>query len=87
VTGRINCFAMLLLLGVPLREPARELLKTVGRRPVERRAPLLVSASPVGDGAVLRVGGEQVEAVEAEVRRYLGFLEGLLGDLPWSRRW
>lgn len=86
-TGRINCFALLLLLGLPTRKPAADLLEAVGRQPVERRASLVVSASPVGDGAVLRVAGEEVEAVEAEVRRHLGFLGDLLGDLPWSRRW
>ena len=80
-TGRINCFAMLLLLGAPLREPVRQLLEAVASRPVERRASLLVSASPVADGAVLRVAGEQVEAVEAEVQRHLGFLGGILRRL------
>ena len=86
-TGRINCFAMLLLLGPALRDHARDLLDAVGRRPVERHASLLVGASPVGDGVVLRVAGEQVESVERELHRYLGFLAELLGDLPWSRRW
>jgi urease accessory protein len=86
-TGRFNCFAMLLLLGTGLRREAEQLLAAVRRRPVERRASLLVIASTLEHGALLRVAGEQVEKVEAELQRHLGFLDGLLGGLPWSRRW
>jgi urease accessory protein len=86
-TGRFNCFAMLLLLGAPLREAAALMLAAVGGRPVERRPFLLASVSPVGNGAVLRVGAEQVESVETELREHLGFLSGWLGGLPWTRRW
>jgi len=86
-TGRFNCFAMLFLLGAPLREAVALMLAAVAGRPVERRPFLLVSASPVGNGAVLRVGAEQVETVEAELREHLGFLSGWLGGLPWTRRW
>jgi len=86
-TGRFNCFAMLFLLGAPVREAAALILAAVGRRAVERRPLLLVSASPVRNGAVLRVGATQVETVEAELHEHLGFLSGWLGGLPWTRRW
>jgi urease accessory protein len=86
-TGRFNCFAMLFLLGAPLREAVALMLEAVGRRPVQRRAFLVVSASPVGNGALLRVGAEQVETLEAELQEHLGFLSSWLGDLPWTRRW
>ena len=86
-TGRMNCFAMLLLLGASLRERAGELLAIAGRKPVTPRASLLVSASPVAEGAVLRLAGERADQVEAELHRYLGFLSGWLGDLPWLRQW
>ncbi len=85
--GRFNCFAMLLLLGAPTRDAVALMLATLGRRPVERRPSLLASASPVGDGAVLRVAAQQVETVEAELQRHLGFLDGWLDGLPWTRRW
>ena len=78
---------MLLLLGAPSRDAVALMLATLGRRPVERRPSLLVSASPVGDGAVLRVAAQQVETVEAELQQHLGFLDGWLDDLPWTRRW
>jgi urease accessory protein len=85
--GRFNCFAMLLLLGAPLRDAVALMLAAVGRRPVERRPCLLASASAVGGGAVLRVAAQQVETVEAELQGHLGFLSGWLGGLPWTRRW
>jgi urease accessory protein len=86
-TGRFNCFATLLLLGAPLRQAVALMLAAVGGRPVQRRPCLLVSASPVGNGAVLRVGAERVETAEAALQEHLGFLSGWLGDLPWTRRW
>ncbi len=86
-TGRFNCFATLYLVGSGLHDAVAQLLSATASRKVERRGSLLVSASPVGrDGAVLRVAGEQVEQVEAELHQHLGFLSTWLGDLPWSRR-
>jgi urease accessory protein len=86
-TGRFNCFAMVLLVGESLREAAARLLREIGSRPVERAATLLSSASPVGNGAVLRLAGEDVENVGRELKRHLTCLAELLGDDPWSRKW
>jgi urease accessory protein len=85
-TGRFNCFAMLLLIGAPLAEAAGNLLKEISSSPVET-APLLCSASPVRDGAVLRLAGEEIEPVSREIKRHLNFLSDLLGDNPWLRKW
>jgi urease accessory protein len=85
--GRFNCLAMLLLIGEPLRAAAAELLQTVSARSVTRRAALVSSASPVGDGALLRLGGESVEEVGRELRAHLKFLAALLGEDPWARKW
>ena len=85
--GRFNCLALLLLLGEPLRAAAAELLAVVSQRPVARRGSLVCSASPVADGALLRVAGEQVEDVGHELHRHLGFVRELLGDDPWARKW
>ena len=85
--GRFNCFAMLLFMGKPLLEAAGLLLQTMSAKPIERKSSLAISASPVGSGAVLRVAGEQVEAVGREIHRYLAFVSGLLGDDPWKRKW
>jgi urease accessory protein len=85
-TGRFNCFAMLLLIGGVVKEPAVRILEKTSALPVQRRAAVLMSASPVKDGAVLRITGEEVGEVEKYVRRCLEPLSDLLGDEPWSRR-
>jgi urease accessory protein len=85
--GRFNCFAMLLLLGQSVREAAATLVAEISSRPVERNATLVCSASPVQDGAVLRVAGEDVESVSREIKQRLNFLAEFLGDDPWARKW
>jgi urease accessory protein len=86
-TGRFNCFAMLLLIGPPMEEIAARLFDEISARPVERRAPIVCSASKVRAGTVLRVAGESVEEVTHELRRHLKPLAALLGDDPWARKW
>ena len=56
-------------------------------RPVEKRAALTCSASPVSGGALLRVAGEEVESVRRELGGHLTFLRDILGDDPWARKW
>ena len=85
--GRFNCFAMLLIVGQPFREASAALAAEISSRPVERAATLLCSASPVQQGAVLRVAGEDVESVSRELKRHLSFLTDFLGDDPWARKW
>jgi urease accessory protein len=86
-TGRFNCFAMLLLIGASVREATANLLAEISARPIERTGPLVCSASPVRDGAVLRLAGEEIESVSHEIKRHLNFLADHLGDNPWSRKW
>jgi urease accessory protein len=85
--GRFNCFAMLLLIGTPLREAANDLLCEISGRVVGRRESLVCSASSVQEGAVLRLAGEDVESVSREIKRHLDFLADMLGDNPWTRKW
>jgi urease accessory protein len=87
VTGRFNCFALLLFLGTPMREFAARLLEEISRRPIGGRAQLVCSASPIRDGALLRVAGENVEEVGRELHHHLQPLAALLGDDPWVRKW
>ncbi|MCX6893975.1 MAG: urease accessory protein UreD [Verrucomicrobia bacterium] len=86
-TGRFNCFATLLLLGPPLRAAAEQLLENISALPVGRAAEMVCSASPAGDGAVLRLAGESVEQIGRELHRHLKPLATLLGDDPWARKW
>lgn len=87
VTGRFNCFALLLFLGAPLHAFATKLLEEISCRPVERQSPLVASASPIRNGALLRVAGESVEQVGRELHQHLQPLAPLLGDDPWRRKW
>jgi urease accessory protein len=85
--GRINCLALVVLIG-SLLGPARErVLEETANLPVARNAPLLCSASPIVGGVLVRLAGESVEAVGGAIRRLLVFLPGLLDDDPWSRKW
>jgi hypothetical protein len=68
-------------------EAAACMLAEVEKLPVTRRAELIVSASPIRQGAMIRVAGESGEEVGREVRRRLGFCADLLGDNPWARKW
>jgi urease accessory protein len=84
--GRLNCMALLVFVGTRVRDAAVRMLDQVAALPVSPRAPLICSASPLKNGALLRVAGEEVSTVSAELRRYLSVLEPLLGDNPWARR-
>jgi urease accessory protein len=85
--GRFHCVALLLLLGSQLSAAAKGALEHIAARPVGRRETLVASASPVRDGALLRVAGESVEDVGRELRAQLDFLSDILGDDPWARKW
>ncbi|MBI2946772.1 MAG: urease accessory protein UreD [Verrucomicrobia bacterium] len=86
-TGRFNCCALLLVLGPPVRQIAVQLLETVSQRPVTRGDTVVCSASPVCDGALLRVAAETVERAGREIHRHLEPVIGLLGDDPFARKW
>jgi urease accessory protein len=86
-TGRFNCFAMVLVLGQLLCEQSAAIASEISSRPVERNSTLVCSASAISEGMVLRVGGEDVEAVGREIKRQLNFVGDFLGDDPWARKW
>ena len=55
--------------------------------PVENRAALIPSVSPLGtDGLLLRAAAVSVEELLRTTRAWLSFLPPLLGDDPWARR-
>lgn len=85
--GRFNCFATILLLGLPFRQAASRLLAESADAPVKRRDSLTLSVSPLGDGALARIASEEVETAALEVRRILTVAAGVLGDDPWAHRW
>jgi hypothetical protein len=54
---------------------------------VGKRAPIVIAGSPLGDGAMLRIAGEDIERVVATVREILRPACQELGEDPWSRKW
>ncbi len=85
--GRFNCLALLLFLGPALRASSQALLRAIDARPVLRRDSLVASASPLRDGALLRVAGQSFEDVAHEIHSHLAFLPDHLGDDPFARKW
>jgi urease accessory protein len=85
--GRFNCLALLVVAGPMVAAAAARMLSEVEALPVTRRAELIISASPIRQGAVLRIAGERGEEVSRELRRRLAFVTDLLGDDPWARKW
>jgi len=85
--GRFNCYGLILVLGPLLREASEKLLAPAALPEVVRGSPLVISASPVAEGVLLRLAGESVEGVGQEIRRRLSFLPPLLGWDPWARKW
>jgi urease accessory protein len=47
----------------------------------------LVAMSPLGDGVIVRLAGERVDEVTAQVRALLAPACTRLGEQPWSRKW
>ena len=84
-----NCFATLVLVGPQLATFAAALLDIVAQHPVRRGDPTPIGASALRDntGVVFRVAGPSVEGVGRIVFSHLHFVEQLLGECPWSRKW
>ncbi|MDB6021575.1 MAG: Urease accessory protein UreD, partial [Pedosphaera sp.] len=72
--GRINCLANMVIIGEPFRDASAQVLQQIATLPVTRRASLLCSASPIAQGALIRLAGEGVEEVGREIHRQLAFL-------------
>lgn len=89
--GRFDAIATAILIGPRVAASAMALVEEVAVMPVRApdrgRLPLLATSSPIAGGAVVRVAGEEPEAVAAFLRRSLAFLPALLGDDPWARKW
>ena len=86
-TGRFNCLATALVVGPLVSRAAADLVETVRGHKLERQADLLITSSPIANGAILRVAGVSVEAVKSQLIERLAFVHDLLGVDPWSRKW
>ena len=85
--GQFNCLALLVLIGPMIAAAVTQILAATEALPVTPRAKLIMSASPIRHGVILRLAGESSEEVAREVRRSLAFVPEFLGDDPWGRKW
>lgn len=86
--GRFNTLLSVVVAGPPLAAETARILAEVAAMPLEKRADLLISASPLGESAVLlRIAAVSTERAAETLRRILAFLPPLLGGDPWSRKW
>jgi urease accessory protein len=86
--GRFDVLALAVVLGDELRPMAAAIVERVSRSAVTRRAELIASAAPVGDGGCLvRIAARSVEHVGHVLREHLAGVPALLGDDPWARKW
>jgi urease accessory protein len=85
--GRFNCLALVVIIGEPFWAAAARALEEIAATPLPRHARLVVSASPIAQGALIRLAGESGEEVAWEIRRRLAFLSDFLGDDPWRRKY
>jgi len=86
-TGRFNCLATVVLLGPELSGFSAEILRKIQENPVSPNSDLIISASPLQDGVILRMAGISVEQVAHAIREQLSFVRQLLSADPWSRKW
>jgi urease accessory protein len=85
--GQFNCFATVVMIGPKLADHARTVLDWCGARPITPGASLAFAASPMHEGAILRLAGKSVEEVGKAIHARLGFVPELLDDDPWARKW
>jgi urease accessory protein len=82
---RFTALGTALLVGPRVRELAARQLAALDR--VTPAAPVIVAGSALADGALLRIAGEDVEAVTRTTRALIAAACTALGEDPWSRKW
>jgi urease accessory protein len=85
--GRANCVATLIIFGAELKQAATVLHEEISQAPISKRADVLLVASALQNGLVVRASGISVECVAREIFRRLEFIAPLLGDNPFQRKW
>jgi urease accessory protein len=86
-SGRFNCLATIAIVGPGLREFAATVLEAIGNAPAVRDANFVFAASPLHEGAIIRLAGVRVEEVGRAIHSHLQFVPSLLQGDPWARKW
>jgi urease accessory protein len=84
--GRFDCYATLVAVGPRVRDGAGELLTAISKSRVEQNTPLLVSASSLADGVIVRLLGRSTEQIGTYLREQLTFVWDIAGEDPWLRK-
>jgi hypothetical protein len=61
-------------------------LARIAALPIEKRAALVIAASPLADGAIVRIAGP-IDDVVAAARAIVRPACARAGEDPWARRW
>jgi urease accessory protein len=86
-TGRFNCLATVVLTGPELSGFSADILVRIQECSVSPNADLIIAASRLPEGMILRIAGTSVEQVARTIQEHLRFIRQLLSADPWSRKW
>jgi urease accessory protein len=84
--GRWDAFATIVLLGPKVSAAAVATLEAIGKTRVRSTDDVVVAASPVADGAIVRIMATEVRSSTHVVREHLAFLAPLVGEDPFRGR-
>ncbi len=84
--GPFNGLAMVALFGAPVLDRGRRWLERIQAEPVPRGATLVVTASPLREGAILRGAAHRLDDLIAWVHEILGSLRAIVDGEPWFRK-
>ena len=85
--GRFHCLATMVVLGEQLVPSTDAAWPPQTADTPQHRSRQIETVSPIDGGVILRVAGMSTEGVFQTLQQRLSFLEPLLGDAPWSRKW
>lgn len=83
--GRFQTLSTVLLVGPRFAKDTARLLAWCAVQPIERDAPLLIAASPLADGVLLRCAATAYEPIDRWLREHLHAPAASFGD-HWSRK-
>jgi urease accessory protein len=83
--GRFQSLSTALLIGPRFAADSARLLAWCAVQPIDRDANLLIAASPLADGVLLRLAGTAYESIDGWLREHLHAPAAGFGD-HWSRK-
>ena len=85
---RFTAIATALIVGPRVADlAAAQLAEVADSGPIEPGAPVIVAGSPLANGALFRIAGEEIESVVNTARDLLRAACSRAGEDPWSRKW